>query len=116
MSYLKKKKELYDKLSPEEKRIISWQEFNPISLKKKYTEDDEITKLLDLYNVPEKEEIEVLTKSRWHTLPLQSLKSLVKRTYKKYGLKILISKMSREQLINALGQLLFLVDKNEYYS
>jgi hypothetical protein len=115
MTYLQRKKELYDKLTPAEKYLIPWKDFKPISLKKKYTDDDEITKLLDLY-APEKEQIDVLSKSKWHTMPLICLKKLTKNSYKAYDLKLAVSKMTREQLINALGQLLYLVDKKEYYS
>lgn len=115
MTYLQQKKELYNKLSIEEKYLTSWMDFKPISLKKKYTDDDEITKLLDLYITPEKEPIEVLTQSNWHTMPLICLKGLTKRSYKAYDLKLSVSKMTREQLINSLGQLLLLVDKDTYY-
>ena len=113
-TYLQRKKELYNKLSNEEKYLTSWMDFKPISLKKKYTDDDEITKLLDLY-APEKEQIDVLSKSKWHTMPLICLKGLTKRSYKAYDLKLSVSKMTREQLINSLGQLLLLVDKDTYY-
>lgn len=107
MSYLKQKAELYNLLSPNEKMATSYKEFKPITMKKKHTDVDEITK---------KEDMNVSSKPRWRLMPIASLKRLIKEKYKQHGFNILVSKMSREQLIYSLGQLLYLVNKKEYYN